>query len=129
MTDVTRLLEAANRGGGAGGPDGSQEQGERAVRPDRTPGKSAGGLGCLLWNAGAGASGEVGLEIGGRVSHGVFDDTARQACNLDVADHLTLEANLGAVCARRGRHTDAGKKIVHVFRDYSLSTAYSTAVS
>ena len=28
-----------------------------------------------------------------------------------------------------GEHTDAGKKIVHVFRDYRLSTAYSTAVS
>jgi hypothetical protein len=28
-----------------------------------------------------------------------------------------------------GDHTDAGKKTVHVYRDYSFSTAYSTAVS
>jgi hypothetical protein len=31
----------------------------------------------------------------------VFDDTARQACKVDVADHITPEANPGAVRARR----------------------------
>jgi len=45
----------------------------------------------------------VEFESGGRAGHGAFDHApdAYGACEVDVADYITPEANLGAVYARR----------------------------